>query len=57
MVNIVKLILGYSTVLLPQLYIALQQYQAQHPNPELALALSMVGAILLHGANPPKATK
>lgn len=53
MANLLKLVLGYSTVLLPQIYAVLQNYNAQHPNPQIALVLSVLGAIVLHGAKPP----
>lgn len=53
MANLIAVLIGYSTVLLPQLYAALQQYQAQHPDPRLAILLSVLGAIVLHASKPP----
>lgn len=51
--NLIALLIGYGTVLLPQIYEALREYNSQHPSPYLALALSVIGTMVLHGAKSP----
>lgn len=52
MTNILQLIIGYALLVLPQIYDALVQYQAQHPNPYIAILISLIGGIVLHKAQP-----
>lgn len=54
MPNLVQIVLGYVVLLAPQIYEALQQYQATHPSPALAIIVSLLGGVLLHKASPGK---
>ncbi len=53
MANLIAILIGYGATLLPQVFAALQQYQAAHPDPRLALLLSVIGALVLHNAKSP----
>jgi len=52
--NFLQVVAGYVALLAPQLFAQFSAYAAAHPSPALNAAVTVVGAILLHGATPPK---
>lgn len=52
--NLLQILIGYGSLVAPQVYHDLGNYSAGHPGSFVSLILSIIGGVLLHKATPGK---